>query len=260
MTKFEFYHYPRKYGKTHKLVDEMYDFIYKTNAKKVLVYVNDNEQVEYLSDVITCNLDYQYEHTKRYKGKSNNKFVCTKKDVNYVIIVGTYKFFGRGHRASDKDVELVLFDELLYENSFKKMEHIFKKYPKATMKAFYTSTIGPFNKTIFHMFLLKRCGVELFKKMEKYYSMDFIMEELLRLKGTIYDYENIDYIIKEKVAIDKFDKYMAKLNENDKAGISTVHRVFSTEKNSMLRNYFGILLTNEHRENRIKELYENFNL
>lgn len=260
MNKFEFYHYPRKYGKTHKLVDEMFDFIYKTNAKKILVYVNDNEQVEYLSDVITCNLDYQYNHTKRYKGKSNNKFICTIKDRNYVIIVGTYKFFGRGNRVSDKAVDLVLFDELLYENDFKKMEFIFKKYPKAMMKAFYTSSIGPFNKTIFYMFLIKRCSSELFSKMTKYYDLDYIAEELLRLEGTIYDYENIDYVIKEKVTIDKFDKYMDNLNEKDKSGIDTIHRIFSTEKNSMLRNYFGILLTNEYRENRIKGLYENFKL
>ena len=258
MSNFELYHFPRRYGKSHKLIDEMYDIIYRINAKRVLIYCNDDDMVEYLGDLVTCNLDYQYSDTKRFKRKSHNKFICRKNDMKYTIIVGTYKFFNSSRRKTDEEVEVVLFDELLYEKSMETMEFIVNKYPKAIFKSFYTSMIGPFEETIFNTFLMKEYGEKDLENIYKQYDKEFVISELLRLKGTIYDSQIINYEIKEKITIDKFEKYIKNLNQKDVSGKDTVERVFETKKEKLLKDYFGILLSNDYHDKRIKELYQNF--
>ena len=257
MNNFELNHYPRKYGKTHILVNRMYDFIYKTNVKKrVLIYAENKKQVEYISDIITCNLDYQYEKTKRYIGETNNKFISPE----YVIIVGTYKFHLK-NRKQDDTVDLVLFDELPKENDFAYMNYIISKYPKAEFKAYYTSKLcnefGPIQKEIFDELVLKDFSEETAEKLKDKYKDDLITE-VNKLKDTLYDVENVKFTLNEKITIDNFIKRTEVLNKKDLETRNLIERVLYSSINEMKVNYFGMMLIDKEREDKINNLYDKF--
>ena len=254
---FELNHYPRKYGKTHLLVNKMFDYIYKTNVKKrIVIYVEDEKQVEYLSDVITCNLDYKYEITKRYKGKTNNKFISPE----YVIIVGTYKFHLK-NRKQDDTVDLVLFDELPKENNFEYMEYVISKYNNAEFKAYYTSKhcniFGPFQKDIFNELILNKFSEESIDKLIDIYG-NKVLSEAKRLSETIYNTSSVNFILNEKNVLDNFITKTKDLNKKDLETRDLIQRVLFSAISSMQVKYFGMLLIDKKREEKINELYDIF--
>ena len=166
------------------------------------------------------------------------------------------------NKKKDFSINLVLFDELLKENSYEQMKRIINKYPKAEFKAYYTSkhcsVFGAFEKEIFEKLILEDFSNDTVSSLMRDYCYEKVVKETERLTDTMYNLENVKFIFNEKVVLDNFIKKAKELNKKDLTTRSIIENVLFSSIKSMQVKYFGIMLINKEREDKINELYDIF--